>query len=127
VTPCEIPYRKDEKYWITSPEAGSASFYIAFNFGNPTDISMARIMLLEFKETTRHVKGSVAITYHDKSIPASLAAAFPNTARETYTNGILEVKLGASHVTSAKGIDQPLTFITGFRLYVSFHLHSMKQ
>ena len=91
MTPCEIPYRKDEKYWITSPEAGSASFYIAFNFGNPTDISMARIMLLEFKETTRHVKGSVAITYHDKSIPASLAAAFPNTARETYTNGILEV------------------------------------
>lgn len=69
VTPCEIPYRKDEKYWITAPEPGSASFYISFNFGNATDISMARIMLLEFKETTRHVKGSVSITYHDRGAP----------------------------------------------------------
>jgi len=103
VTACEIPYRKDEKYWILSPEAGSASFYISFNFGNPTDISMARIMLLEFKETTRHVQGSVAITYHDKSVPTSLAAAFPSTGRETYSNGILEIKLGQNHVT--KGID----------------------
>lgn len=29
---CEIPYRRDEKYWITAPEAASASFYIALNF-----------------------------------------------------------------------------------------------
>jgi len=31
---CEIPYRGDEKYWITAPEAASASFYIALNFEN---------------------------------------------------------------------------------------------
>ena len=91
VTQCEIPYRKDEKYWITAPEPGSASFYISFNFGNPQDISMARIMLLEFKETTRHVKGSVSITYHDRGAPQELTAVFPNTGRETYTNGILQI------------------------------------
>ena len=90
-TPCEIPYRKDEKYWIVSGGAGSASFYISFNFGNQTDISMARIMLLEFKEATRHVKGSVSITYHDKGAPTELVTAFPHVGRESYTNGILEV------------------------------------
>ena len=89
VTKCEIPYRKDEKYWITSPENGSASFYISFNFATQTDISMARIVLLEFKETTRHVKGSVSITYHDKGAPSELVSNFPSVARETYTNGIL--------------------------------------
>ena len=89
VTPCEIPYRKDEKYWITAPEPGSASFYISFNFGNATDISMARIMLLEFKDTTRHVQGSIAITYHDRNPPQELVAAFPHVARETYSNGII--------------------------------------
>jgi len=88
---CEIPYRKDEKYWITCPESGSASFYISFNFGNSTDISMARIMLLEFKEATRHVKGAVSITYHDKGAPAELVTAFPSVGRETYTNGVLQI------------------------------------
>jgi len=34
VTPAEIAYRRDEKYWITSSEKGSASFYISFNFLN---------------------------------------------------------------------------------------------
>ena len=52
---------------------------------------MARIMLLEFKDTTRHVKGSVSITYHDRGAPQELTTAFPNTGRETYTNGILQV------------------------------------
>ena len=89
VTPCEIPYRKAEKYWITAPEAASASFYLSFNFDNPTDISMARIMLLEFKDTTRHVRSSIAITYHDKNPPQELVAAFPGVARETYSNGII--------------------------------------
>ena len=52
---------------------------------------MARIMLLEFKETTRHVKGSVSVTYHDRGAPANLLAQFPNVGRETYSNGILEI------------------------------------
>lgn len=86
---CEVPYRKDEKYWITSTEAGSASFLFSFNFGNETDISMARIMLLEFKESTRHVSGAIATSYSDKNAPAELTQAFPHTGRETYTNGII--------------------------------------
>ena len=32
-----------------------------------------------------------------------------------------------SHVSGPKGIEQPLTFIAGFRQYIAFHLHSMKQ
>jgi len=66
---------------------------------------MARIMLLEFKETTRHVKGSVSITYHDRGAPQELTAVFPNTGRETYSNGILQIKMQKSHVTGPKGIE----------------------
>jgi len=50
---------------------------------------MARIMLLEFKEATRHVPGSIATAYHDKNAPAELTAAFPGVGREQYTNGII--------------------------------------
>ena len=32
-----------------------------------------------------------------------------------------------SHVAAPKTIEQPLTFITSFRQYIAFHLHSMKQ
>ena len=34
ITPCEIAYRKDEKYWVTSTSPGSASFSFSFNFSN---------------------------------------------------------------------------------------------
>jgi len=66
VTNCEIPYRKDEKYWIVSNAAGQASFYFSFNFKNATDIAMGRIVLLEFKDAVRHVKGAISTSYHDK-------------------------------------------------------------
>lgn len=42
---CEIPYRKDEKYWIV---AGKNDVTVAFslNFDNKTDKALARIFLL---------------------------------------------------------------------------------
>ena len=83
-----IPYRADEKYWITNPGDGGVSFYVAFNFDNPTDIQLARILLLEFKDT-RAVKGSVAISYHDAECPATLSQAFPDAVRDQFSNGIL--------------------------------------
>ena len=52
---------------------------------------MGRVMLLEFKDATRHVKGAVSVTYHDKNAPAELTAAFPSVGREVYSNGILEI------------------------------------
>ena len=91
VTNCEIPYRKDEKYWILGSSENEFSFFISFNFTTPTDVTLARIILLEFKDSVRHVKGSVAMSYHDKGAPSNLTAAFPNPGRETYSNGILEI------------------------------------
>lgn len=89
VSNCEIPYRKDEKYWITSAGTGKATFHISFNFMNTTDISMARIMLLEFEESNRHVRGSIATSYNDKNPPPELVTAYPSVASATYTNGII--------------------------------------
>ena len=67
-----IPYRKDEKYWITDPGDGGVSVYLSFNFENAQDIQLARILLLEFKDSTRQVQGSVAMTYHDRVKPQEL-------------------------------------------------------
>ena len=56
---------------------------------NQTDISMARIMLLEFEESNRQVRGSISTSYNDKNPPAELVSKFASVARESYTNGII--------------------------------------
>ena len=73
-----------------SPSAGSVSFYFSFNFGNATDINLARICLQEFKDASRQVKNNIAVSYFDKSTPPEFTAAFPHVGRETYTNGIVQ-------------------------------------
>lgn len=122
-----IPHRKDEKYWICSDSDGGASFYFSFNFTTPQDIQMARIVLLEFKDATRQVKGSVSITYHDKNLPSELLSTFPAAQQEQNSSGILQIKMTQMQVKAPRTIDQPLTFMAGFRQYLSFHIHSMKQ
>ena len=51
---------------------------------------MARIVLLEFKDSSRVVKGAVSTAYHDKQNPAELSQRFSHTSRETYSNGIIQ-------------------------------------
>jgi len=48
VAPVEVPYRHDEKYWVVMNAKGSVLVYFSVNFKNTTDMSLARVMLLEF-------------------------------------------------------------------------------
>ena len=48
VTPCEIPFRPLEKYWIVSPAKGSLMVVFSMNFELADDQALARVMLLEF-------------------------------------------------------------------------------
>ena len=50
-TPMEISYRTDEKYWVMMPTAGEVQVYFAMNFHNETDISLGRVMLLEWQDS----------------------------------------------------------------------------
>lgn len=88
-----------------SPGAGSVSFYFSFNFGNATDINLARICLQEFKDASRQVKNNIAVSYFDKSTPPEFSAAFPHVGRETYTNGIVQFTMSELHVKSPKTIE----------------------
>jgi hypothetical protein len=44
----EIPYRSDEKYWVMMPAKNEVQVYFAVNFTNTTDVSLGRVMLLEW-------------------------------------------------------------------------------
>ena len=55
VTPCEIPYRPFEKYWIVSPKADQMTIIFSVHFELVDDQALARVMLLEFPGAMRKV------------------------------------------------------------------------
>jgi len=71
------------------------------------------------------VKSSPTILFHDKDFPIVVAKAFPNASKTLYSNGILSFKMTNKEHLS-RGIEQPLTFLAGFRQYIHYHLHAIK-
>ncbi len=131
---CEIPYRADEKYWVLAAK-GEVTVSFGLNFDNATDKALARIFLLEFSDSKRHVKNPPAILYHDSKFPDGLLAAFPDANKERYSNGVISfskywivfialIALFVNHVKPT--YEQPLTFLIGFRQYLHYHFHAIK-
>lgn len=89
IEPVEIAYRTDEKYWVLMPAKNEVQVYFAVNFTNTTDISLARVMLLEWQDSQRKVKAPPNIKFHDKEVPTELTRAFPSVAKEGYSNGMI--------------------------------------
>jgi len=120
---CEIPYRIDEKYWVVSEKDGvSVSFSLQFD--NQTDRALARIFLLEFSDSKRYVKNPPAIIYHDIKFPEAIQALYPESAKVKYSNGVITFTLFPGHIKD--GMDQPLSFLIGFRQYLHYHFHAIK-
>jgi len=70
---------------------------MSINFEDTMDSCLARIMLLEFKDSMRRVKNSVIMSFSDKEPPEELKAAFPNAYKTKYSNGFLIMKFTAAN------------------------------
>jgi len=62
--PCQIDYRKDERFWVFGSN-NDVRVIFEVNFDSDEDSALARIFLLEMKDT-RGVQNAPAIAYHDK-------------------------------------------------------------
>lgn len=120
---CELPYRCDEKYWVVSAK-GEVTISFALQFDNQTDRALARIFLLEFSDSKRYVKNPPAIMYHDIKFPEGITKVFPDAAKHTYSNGVISFTLFPGHLKD--GLEQPLSFLIGFRQYLHYHFHAIK-
>lgn len=80
--------------------------------------------MIEYTAAEKKIQRSANIAYKD-TIPENLKKAFPNIT-QVPSNGFLVIKLNAGLHLKA-GIEQPLTFATGFRQYMHFHMHAIKQ
>eukprot|EP00350_Pseudokeronopsis_sp_OXSARD2_P012433 CAMPEP_0170543344 /NCGR_PEP_ID=MMETSP0211-20121228/2487_1 /TAXON_ID=311385 /ORGANISM="Pseudokeronopsis sp., Strain OXSARD2" /LENGTH=238 /DNA_ID=CAMNT_0010846683 /DNA_START=327 /DNA_END=1043 /DNA_ORIENTATION=+ len=120
---CEIPYRADEKYWVLATK-GEVTIAFSLNFDNATDKALARIFLLEFSDSQRHVKNPPSIMYHDAKFPNDISARFPEASKVKYSNGIITFTLFPNIVKAS--YEQPLTFLIGFRQFLHYHFHAIK-
>ena len=89
------------------------------NFTSEEDVALARIFLLEMKDT-RNVMNAPAIIYHDKAPPQEVVdkfpAAFPKEMgvfKSKTSNGSIEFRVGEKAIQ--KGLDGPLSQLIGFR------------
>lgn len=121
--PSQIQYRKDEKLWVF-PEAKDLNVVFEVNFDTEVDITLARIFLLELKDSKRAVLSAPGIDYQDKDVPELVKKNFAKGVGKYPSNGFVSFKLGATHLK--KGIDEPLSQLIGFRQYMHFHLHAIK-
>ena len=66
--PCQIDYRKDERFWVF-PGTEEVSCTFEVNFTNSEDQQLARIFLLELNDSKRNVQNAPGVVFHDKTFP----------------------------------------------------------
>ena len=84
--PCQIDYRKDEKFWVF-PSAEDVSVTFEVNFQTVEDQSLARIFLLELNDSKRSVMNAPGVIYHDKTMPENVVRLFPGAMKARTSNG----------------------------------------
>ena len=120
---CQIDYRNDEIFWVV-PTKNEVTVAFGMQFSNDTDKALARISLLEFSDSKRHVKNPPAILYYDKDFPEAVSKAFPQAAQLKFSNGVISFSFQAGHMKP--DIMQPMTFLIGFRQYLHYHIDAIK-
>lgn len=91
----------------------------------------------------KRVKSSIVTRYFDKELPEELGRVFPHVTADQYSNGFVYMRKykhlvtnktlfcvdfeAGTHVKKDQDLEQMLTFTAGFRQYIHFHLHGIKQ
>lgn len=119
----EIPYRKDEKYWIKKGE-NNAVFFFTVNFADKTDMAIAKIMLNELKDSKKSSSQSVPVTYFSKIDPGSDLMNELKVDEKQASCGIISFAL--SKVQVKKNLETAVYFLTTFRQYMEYHVRMAK-
>jgi hypothetical protein len=112
------------------PSGESVLLYMGINFGNKTDISLAKVILQETEDSKRHIRGVVeAKNYFDPSKPPSELSELEKDPKRFSCGFIcfskylfnLDLPISNYHIYENK-----LGYFINFRSYILYHIHSMK-
>lgn len=119
----EIPYRRNEKYWIKKTDA-NAIFYFSVHFTDPTDIALAKIMCNELKDSKKISSQAITVNYYPKLDQSGDALKEMNIDEKKASCGVVSFTLTNVHVK--KNLETAIYFLTTFRQYVEYHVRMVK-
>lgn len=119
----DIPYRKDERYWVKKTETNAIIFF-SVHFTEATDIALAKIMCNEFKDSKKSSAQAVSVNYFPK-VDSSIDVINDLKADPKKSScGIISFTLTNVHVK--KNLETAVYFLATFRQYVEFHVRMVK-
>jgi len=119
----EVPYRKEEKYWVKKQET-SALFYYNLNFTDPTDIALTKMMCNELKDTKKISTQLITVNYQPRVALAGDLVTELGLDPKKCKCGLISFTLKKAHLK--KNLETACYFLTTFRQYVEFHIRMVK-
>jgi actin related protein 2/3 complex subunit 2 len=119
----EIPYRRNEKYWIKKMD-DNALIYFSINFTDATDIALAKIMCNELKDSKKISSQAVSVNYYPKIDGSSDIMAELKVDPKKSSCGVISFSLASVHVK--KNFETATYFLTTFRQYIEYHVRMVK-
>lgn len=119
----EVLCRSDERVWVL-PSDDRVTFIIEVRYDNKQDRSMAKIFLIEFEESKRHITNAPLLQFFPK-LPPNLSAfnsvEHPNSVYLSLT--FLKTNFKAN---SEKKIETISMWLSEFKRYLTYHIHGLK-
>lgn len=119
----EIPYRKNEKYWIKKTDTG-AIVYFSVHFTDPTDIALAKIMCNELKDSKKISSQAVTVNFYSKLEEDSEGLNDLKVDPKKASVGVVAFLITSAQVK--KNLETCIYFLTTFRQYVEYHVRMVK-
>lgn len=119
----EIPYRKNEKYWVKKADS-SVTVLFSLHFTDPTDIALTKILCNEFKDVKKISSQAISVNYYSRLDQESETISDLNVDPKKASCGVISFTLTSIHVK--KNLEVALYFLTTFRQYVEFHVRMAK-
>mmetsp|Transcript_31959 Transcript_31959/g.55082 ORF Transcript_31959/g.55082 Transcript_31959/m.55082 type:complete len:318 (+) Transcript_31959:31-984(+) len=119
----EVRFRADERVWVL-PSDDRVTFIQEVKYTNLQDRSMAKIFLVEFEESKRHITNAPLIQFFPKA-PPSLAAFRVADSPNSHYLSLTFIKTNFK-ADSAKKVESISMWLAEFKRYLTYHIHGLK-
>jgi hypothetical protein len=121
--PREVAYRSNERVWVL-PTEDRVTFILEVCFDNAQDRSMAKIFMVEFEESKRHITNAPLIQFFPRA-PQSLSSFGVGESANSHYLSLTFLK-SAFKADSAKKVETIATWLSEFKRYLTYHIHGLK-
>jgi len=122
----EFAPTEHEAVWIV-PEGDQILIFVAINFNDVTEKTIAKLILSEMEEARRHVPNAPSIQkMHEDKIPELLTKEFSGSKllEKKFSNGLIGMTFFKKHY--GDNLETCATMLSQFRIYLKYHIQASK-